>query len=241
MSQKAKNLCRFTRELDEKLIELVSENEVLYNTNHKCYKDLTVRDDVWLAISSIVGKTVPDCKTRWRSLRDLYHRKKKEQKSGKKLRSSWEYMEAMKFLEKFTSERKPLQNDTLEEPEPEDIKMEIKLELQDNDFPTPSTSSHNGNTIIEESPSPKRSRFEDTHILYENSTVLHLLTEIRDLAKTKENPTMAFFDSMAKTVIRFPPAQAAEVKLKVCQLVTEMECKILEESGNYPDNLESFD
>lgn len=57
MSQKAKNLCRFTRELDEKLIELVSENEVLYNTGHKYYKDLYVRDDVWLAISSIVGKT----------------------------------------------------------------------------------------------------------------------------------------------------------------------------------------
>lgn len=57
MSQKTKYLCRFTRELDEKLIELVSENEVLYDHKHKYYKDLSMRDDVWLAISSIVGKS----------------------------------------------------------------------------------------------------------------------------------------------------------------------------------------
>lgn len=42
--------------MDEKLIELVSKNEVLYNTGHKLYKDMTVRDDVWLAISTVVGK-----------------------------------------------------------------------------------------------------------------------------------------------------------------------------------------
>ncbi|XP_030762546.1 uncharacterized protein LOC115887295 [Sitophilus oryzae] len=49
---------------------------------------------------------VQECKTRWRSLRDLYHRKKKDQKMGKKIRSPWEYMEHMAFLEDFTTEKK---------------------------------------------------------------------------------------------------------------------------------------
>ncbi|CAG9772583.1 unnamed protein product [Ceutorhynchus assimilis] len=242
MSQKAKYLCRFTRELDEKLIELVSANEVLYDTGHKYYKDLNVRDDVWLAISSIVGRTVTDCKTRWRSLRDLYHRKKKDQRMGKKIRSPWEYMDSISFLEKFTTEKRALQDDPLEDQQDDENKIDIKLEF-DADLPSTSTSE-NGTTSIEEPTPSKKQKLikEEGHsFLHDNSAILHLLREIRDLAKTRENPIMTFFDSMAKTVVKFPPAQAAEVKLKVCQIVTEMECRILEETGNYPDNLETFE
>lgn len=43
---------------------------------------------------------------------------------------------------------------------------------------------------------------------------------------------------MAKTVVSFPPAQAAEVKLKVCQIVTEMECKVLDMGGNRSESFE---
>lgn len=244
MSQKSKNLCRFTRELDEKLIELVSKNAVLYDTYHKYYKDLNIRDDVWLAISSIVGKTVQDCKTRWRSLRDLYHRKKKDQKMGKKVRSPWEYMEAMSFLEEFTTEKKSFQGDISDEHD-EDTKIEIKQEFDSEiaSSSTRTTSSHHNGADPEEPMPPKKPKLdvECHHSSYDNTAILHLLREIRDLTKAKESPISSFFDSMAKTVMQFPPAQAAEVKLKVCQIVTEMECRILEESGNYPDNLENFD
>ncbi|ENN81998.1 uncharacterized protein LOC109546199 [Dendroctonus ponderosae] len=234
MSQKTKYLCRFTRELDEKLIELVAENEVLYDHKHKYYKDLSMRDDVWLAISSIVGKSVLDCKTRWRSLRDLYHRKKKEQKMGKKLRAPWEYMESMKFLEKFTTEKKVAQEDT-SDAQDEDTKIDIKLEF---DPSTPTTSTNQNGASSDECIPAKKPRIEEIYQSYDNSAILHILQEIRDLSKKKDDPITTFFDSMAKTVVSFPPAQAAEVKLKVCQIVTEMECKILDMSGNHPESFE---
>ncbi|XP_066251015.1 uncharacterized protein [Euwallacea similis] len=235
MSLKSKNLCRFTRELDEKLIELVSQNAVLFDSTHKLYKDLNTRDNVWLAISSVIGKSVLDCKTRWRSLRDLYHRKKKEQKSGKRLRSPWEYMEAMRFLETFTNEKRSAQDNIHQEAETDqDSKIEIKHEF---DADLPSTSSYQ-ESYIEEPIQSKRLRMDD-HYLYENSAILEILREISSLAKMREDPTMGFFECMAKTVIKFPPAKIAEVRLKVCQIVTEMECKILEDAENL--HLEEFD
>lgn len=132
---------------------------------------------------------------------------------------------------------RPLQDD-LSEDQDDDAKIDIKHEF-DPDTPTTSTNQ-NGGGIEEIHPQPKKLKSEEysyySHC--DNSAVLHLLREIRDLAKSRDNPIITFFDSMAKTVTKFPPAQAAEVKLKVCQIVTEMECKILEETGNYPDHFD---
>ncbi|XP_076258827.1 uncharacterized protein LOC143195493 isoform X2 [Rhynchophorus ferrugineus] len=204
--QKAKNMCRFTRELDKKLIELVSQNEVLYDTNHKNYKDLNVRDDVWLAISTMVGKSVQDCKTRWRSLRDLYHRKKKDLKMGKKIRTAWEYMDNMDFMEGFTTERRQILDEDEEVSDEEgNFKIEIKEEF-DNSMPACSFSRQ------EEMVSPpKRQRADDSHCNNcDNTASLDLLKEVRELTNLRNNPIRSFFDCMAMTVMRFPAAQAAE-------------------------------
>lgn len=63
------------------------------------------------------------------------------------------------------------------------------------------------------------------------SDVIHLLRDIRDATQTKHNPIKLFFDSMASTVMGFPPALAAEAKLKVCQIVAELECRMLSDTG----------
>ena len=118
----------------------------------------------------------------------------------------------------------------------EDTKIDIKQEF-DADVATSSTQQ----TITEDTSPTKRCRNDEYNFAYDASTILHLLREIRDLTKSREHPITTFFESMAKTVMQFPPARAAETKLKVCQIVTEMECRILEESGNYPANMESFE
>ncbi|KAJ8968726.1 hypothetical protein NQ314_002149 [Rhamnusium bicolor] len=243
MSHKVKKFCRFNREMDEKLIELVSKNEVLYNTGHKLYKDLAVRDDVWLAISTVVGRNVNECKTRWRSLRDLYHRKRKDEKKGKKTRCQWEYMEMLSFLDNFTTERKleTNQEESSEEKEENHTNKSIEhfapnymnliaLPFNINDsqmsnFKRP--GSEDGATIGNKR---LKSDFNEEEIKEEAESI-QLLREIRDATQAKQHPIKMFFDSMANTVMSFPPALAAEAKLKVCQIVTELECRMLDESG----------
>ena len=57
MAVKMRYICRFTRELDEKLIELVSKNPVLYDTSHTCNRGINIREEVWVAISSKLQKS----------------------------------------------------------------------------------------------------------------------------------------------------------------------------------------
>jgi len=53
--------------------------------------------------------------------------------------------------------------------------------------------------------------------------------------KTEEaeshNPVFTFFKSMAQTVTQFPPSIIAETRVKICQLVAQMEAKALHEQN----------
>lgn len=202
------------------MIDLVSRTEMLFDSSHVLYKDLNERDSAWQTISQEIGKSVVDCKTRWRSLRDLYHRKKKEQKMGKRARSAWEYMEQMRFLDSFTTQKRNVENSVHEEIE-EDSPIDIKQEF-DPDIPTTSTYAY-----VEEAPPQKRFKQDEHHVSYDNSGVLELLRELVNMARMRDDPTVTFFDSMARTVVKFPPQKIAEVKLKICQIVTEAECSVI--------------
>ena len=57
----------------------------------------------------------------------------------------------------------------------------------------------------------------------------------RMAGKTEEaeshNPVFTFFKSMAQIVMRFPPSIIAETRVKICQLVAQMEAKALHEQN----------
>ncbi|KAJ8946494.1 hypothetical protein NQ318_001769 [Aromia moschata] len=190
---------------------------------------------------------VIECKTRWRSLRDLYHRKKKDRKKGKRARCQWEYMESLSFLDDFTTERKLDANpdDSSEEKDEDNSASKSTEQFPQGNYMNLIAVPFNLNES--QITNLKRSATEDAisetggkkvksepveaedEVREENETV-QLLREIRDATRAKRHPIRTFFDSMANTVMSFPPALAAEAKLKVCQIVTELECRMLDEA-----------
>lgn len=52
------------------------------------------------------------------------------------------------------------------------------------------------------------------------------------LAEQQQHAVEMFFSSMAKTVMTFPPDLIAETRLKVCQVVSEMEIKAIKAEQN---------
>ncbi|XP_039278511.1 uncharacterized protein LOC111048165 [Nilaparvata lugens] len=66
---------------DESLIELVKRHSALYDYQHKDFKNLHVREDLWTEIATMLDKDVQSCKKRWRDIRDNYYKiRRKEQK-----------------------------------------------------------------------------------------------------------------------------------------------------------------
>ncbi|XP_064617230.1 uncharacterized protein LOC135481321 [Liolophura sinensis] len=116
----------------EKLIELVRQNPPLYDVSRKDYKDALKNTNIWASIAATLqehGLIGDFRKTRWRTLRDTFVRKKREMKlkrsgscaaNGKR----WKFMDIMQFLDGFTEEHSTESNLDVESQETEDNKPE---------------------------------------------------------------------------------------------------------------------
>ncbi|XP_028131144.2 uncharacterized protein LOC114326888 [Diabrotica virgifera virgifera] len=184
-----------------------------------------------------------DCKTRWRTLRDLYNRKRKLIKkptgtAASMKASNWDYLDNMSFLRKFPKKKGSLTNvPGIGSLDPD--------EIRENDEETIADTEETEVEKVQESSNPKRS-LEETEILKQNvnnkrntDRVIaamenrykernELFRELlsapsASLAAPETNPIITFFQSMAQTVMTFPPHLAVEAKAKVCQIVTDLE------------------
>ncbi|XP_053619007.1 uncharacterized protein LOC128680165 [Plodia interpunctella] len=64
----------FHEKLDLELIELVRNNEVLYDFNHPKYMDFNAREVAWQMIGDELKRPAADCKLRWINIRDVNRR-----------------------------------------------------------------------------------------------------------------------------------------------------------------------
>nr|XP_018902714.1 PREDICTED: uncharacterized protein LOC109034165 [Bemisia tabaci] len=58
--------------LERQLIELVHKHPQLYDTGHEHYKDIEKRDKIWGEIAEELDLSMPQCKSKWRTLRDAF-------------------------------------------------------------------------------------------------------------------------------------------------------------------------
>ena len=77
----------------------------------KDYKDARVKDNAWVAVSSKVALSVPECKRKWKNLRDRYVRELKALKKptgtgGPAPVSQWPYFNIMSFIKDTVRHRK---------------------------------------------------------------------------------------------------------------------------------------
>ncbi|XP_055902909.1 transcription factor Adf-1-like [Eupeodes corollae] len=102
---------------EENLISLVKEEEYLFNTKSRSYKNATKRAVAWDKISAQLKRPVQDCKQRWRSLRDRFtreHRCMTSLPSGSAAivepDDKWELYDSLKFLIPSLLTRKQIGN-----------------------------------------------------------------------------------------------------------------------------------
>ncbi|XP_077521628.1 transcription factor Adf-1-like [Amblyomma americanum] len=62
------------QEFNERLIEQVQEERVLWDMSYTHYKSQQRRNVAWRRIAATLGSTVPDVKARWKNLRDTFRR-----------------------------------------------------------------------------------------------------------------------------------------------------------------------
>ncbi|XP_054281235.1 uncharacterized protein LOC128998904 [Macrosteles quadrilineatus] len=75
----ANNLYYFSYEEDEKLVNAISQHPNIYDVLHPQYKNKEDKVGVWAMVSEEVGRSVADCKSRWRNIRNNYRRRIRKQ------------------------------------------------------------------------------------------------------------------------------------------------------------------
>ncbi|KAL7639940.1 UNVERIFIED_CONTAM: hypothetical protein RMT77_009353 [Armadillidium vulgare] len=94
----------------ENLIELVRQNEVLYNVHEKDYRNASKRQEAWEEIGKAMGLPWQACKDDWTKLRNAFTNaiKRRSLKSGEAAHkiSPWRFEYQLSFLKPFLDGRR---------------------------------------------------------------------------------------------------------------------------------------
>ncbi|XP_039969476.1 transcription factor Adf-1-like isoform X1 [Bactrocera tryoni] len=85
---------------DKTLCNLVKQHPQLYDEGHKGYSQKKATDEAWHTIAESLGKSVPECKERWRNIRAAYARSIDDYKTkrGKNRGRQYYLAKEMEFL-----------------------------------------------------------------------------------------------------------------------------------------------
>ncbi|XP_022161884.1 uncharacterized protein LOC111027775 [Myzus persicae] len=119
----------FMPDQEEKLIEEVRNNSELYDLSKPSHKDIILKDDIWKNISLKVGRSVDDCKRRWKNIKDTYNRNKRKLGTGSAASSKkkWILADRVSFLNSVDNERNSTSN--IDTPLDDDVSVDTDDEI----------------------------------------------------------------------------------------------------------------
>ncbi|XP_050311418.1 uncharacterized protein LOC126746993 [Anthonomus grandis grandis] len=223
----------FSAEEDEMLIEHVSFFEYIWNMKDADIADYK-KDKVWQDIAEQLGRKRDECQTHWKSIRDHYKRQKKEDigttgfAANKKRASYWN---RLSFLDTIEDERKTFSNISADTSEILENNNELLQDIENH--PPSSKDKLEIPSVMPTEPvaiirSKRKTRVENSalsnYLKEKKIENTQLNDTISQLTKCEEEDEIdLFFKTIAKTVKKFSPKIVRKTKLKVLEIVSDME------------------
>ncbi|XP_022193329.1 uncharacterized protein LOC111051191 [Nilaparvata lugens] len=202
----------------ELFLEVIYTFPLLYDINHKDYKNVWKRDKIWEDIGKTLDAPGDELKKKWRNLRDTYVKYLKATKptieQAKKNYKTWTWATQMEKFKPYLGAEKTKVSDDRDESY---LGHVLECELLEMDSPGPSS----------EPPSKRKKLVHSPTSISRN---------IENVAQSLENESQVNFDSTdhlmlsySKTIKTFSRARQAGIKLKIAQLVNEAEMEQIRE------------
>ncbi|KAL0859678.1 hypothetical protein ABMA27_010794 [Loxostege sticticalis] len=209
----------FNKTLDLKLIKLVKENPILYNTKHPKYMDFDSREVIWQKIGDSLGRPGLVCKSRWINMRDQMRRKFKERLKNPTQRVYYyKYEEELSFMTAYFKDiAEPSEEMTEYLEEEADCEVEMPTEVFVNE-PFEDTKELN---LFNRRPEDNRQY---------NESVLDL---------NSADPLDVFLMTIGTTLRKFTPYYLNQAKSKIFQVVQDYELKQIVNKDEQPGNSDS--
>ncbi|KAK9510151.1 hypothetical protein O3M35_004994 [Rhynocoris fuscipes] len=103
----------FTVSEDEKLVQMVSKFPCIYDVYSLLYKAHSVKENAWKEIAEYVGRSVEDCKKRWRNIKDTHLKRQKKisaENAVSNKAKKWRLADMLTFLNQVDLKRESLSN-----------------------------------------------------------------------------------------------------------------------------------
>ncbi|XP_078491827.1 uncharacterized protein LOC144747588 [Ciona intestinalis] len=218
-----------------KLIDLVSQANLIYNPCHPEHKIRGKTDTAWRNIAQELNSTVDQCQKRWRTLRTAYgkkHKKNTEAPSGSGTLppERWQYYHQLSFLDSYIKHRGSVDNfaDGSSSPQsfldnPEDSSIESTRE--DNSFSSDSATAHMpANATQPEEPSCKRKKTDKQKV--QTEMLSYLRQSSSHLAELQERKLdrLDHFGKFVVAQLREKPAELVEAYMKEISSLLFADC-----------------
>ncbi|XP_060809199.1 uncharacterized protein LOC106138961 isoform X2 [Amyelois transitella] len=217
--------------ITERLIEFVKQQPCLYDSSHREYKNVANKTEIWEAIGKELNCTGEVVKNKWRTLRDGYTKNRKLMKE-KGISKTYFWAPQLAFLENHL-QRQPALNATSS---PTPFCMDLDTNAGDESRASPVECKVNTVAEIpleepllaEDTSAPdirpaKRKNPEDDDDL---TRIMNFLSR----KKRNEDAVGHLFSSYAVTFRSFPAHEQIALKLKLAELFSNVELKLIEET-----------
>lgn len=236
--------------MEERLIEKVSENEALYNTDSPGYRDQRARNSAWREVGRDMNLPASKCREIWSKLRNCYTNALKRRiiaQNGQPLKKypKWKYADQMSFLVPYMVMRANQDanssdiSDAAYETQ-HDNYLDDSSQHQDADY-----RSQGAFELYPCSPSvgsgqkrkkPTEISAEEMFQILETNASMQKEKDLKKLDIPNLDSTEMFYLSMAKTVKKLPIIEQARIRMELCRLISEAEIRNLS-TGNSSLNL----
>ena len=223
---------------DLKLIQLVREHELLYNSSAENYGSNAARNDVWKEIARIMGLPTSRCKRRWVIIKEQYLRFLRRKPTVRKKWSSkpYQYQYEMEFLKPH------LKQTSLYGWLPEFYTHDVRRSPRISDTIIENTNLNNTNNRKSRSESisvitlpsnslPTQLSNSNSKNAYEKPRIIGSSSLVMEYANDKQCETRdvltKYFETVAETVREFPPTLQVKVKSEISKIVHQAEMEYI--------------
>ncbi|XP_033317925.1 uncharacterized protein LOC117215647 [Bombus bifarius] len=231
-----------------KLIQLVKEHELLYNSSAENYGSNVARNNAWKEIARIMGLSTAQCKRRWIIMRDQYLRflrksivinrkptviNRKPTVRKKRTPKPYQYHSEMEFLKPYFRQA------TFYGWLPEFYTRNVRRSPRISDTIIENTNLNNTNDeklrsesisviTIPSDPLPTQQLSNsNSKNAYEKPRIIGSSSLVMEYANDKQCETRdvltKYFETVAETVREFPPTLQVKVKSEISKIVHQAE------------------
>nr|XP_039260722.1 uncharacterized protein LOC120336973 [Styela clava]XP_039263828.1 uncharacterized protein LOC120339708 [Styela clava] len=197
----------------EHLIVEVRERKCLYAVKEAAYRDTIKKGKAWEEVAEALGRSVTDCKTRWRSTKDRYRKEKRRESEATRSGAAaggyraWKFMEVLKFLDEHVDFRTTSSNID------EDVTLVVLQDGNNVQMSGEADNLPNMNTSCTTSASDKDALTKATDL---DETIMSLVNKESDDAEK-------FALSLVDTLRRLPVQRLQLAKIKIHELLYNIE------------------